>query len=73
MFRDLLELVPTGEENAVSSLLLWRQLGLWSHVSIKRKLNEMAAAGLIERKRGRYSGRATSLYFRPRAALIVQR
>jgi hypothetical protein len=37
MYRDLLELVPTGEENAVSSLLLWRQLGLWSPVSIKRK------------------------------------
>jgi DNA-binding HxlR family transcriptional regulator len=64
MYRDLLELVPTGEEKAISSLLLWRQLGLWSHVCIKRKLNEMAAEGLIERKRGRYSGRETSLYFR---------
>jgi hypothetical protein len=66
MSRDLLELIPTGEENAVSSLLLWRQLGLWSPVSIEHKLNEMAAEGLIERKRGRYSGRETSLYFRPR-------
>jgi len=71
MYRDLLELVPTGEEKAISSLLLWRQLGLWSHVCIKRKLNEMAAEGLIERKRGRYGGRETSLYFR--AGLIVQR
>jgi hypothetical protein len=69
MYRDFLELTPRGEENAVSSLLLWRQLGLWSHVSIKRKLNEMAAAGLIERKRGKYSGRETSLYFRPRAGI----
>ena len=40
----LLEIVPIGEENAVSSRLLWQQLGMWSLASIRRRLNEMAAA-----------------------------
>jgi hypothetical protein len=70
MYRDFLELTPRGEENAVSSLLLWRQLGLWSHVSTKRKLNEMA--GLIERKRGKYSGRRVCISGRG-LGLIAQR
>ena len=48
---DIAQLIPIGEENAVSARLLWKQLGMWSAQSIKAKLNEMAAAGLIERKR----------------------
>ena len=47
---DLLKLIPVGEENAVSSRLLWQQLGMWSLASIKKRLIEMAAAGLIARK-----------------------
>jgi len=61
---ELLKLVPFGEENAVTGRLLWRQLGMWSAASIKHKLNEFAAAGLIERKRVMREARQTSLYYR---------
>ena len=62
---DLFNIIPIGEENAVTSRLLWKHLGMWSS-SVKHKLNEMAAAGLIERKRVWREARETSLYFRLR-------
>ena len=61
---DLFAVVPIGEENAVTGQLLWKHLGMWSAASIKHKLNELAAAGLIERKRVLREARPTSLYFR---------
>jgi hypothetical protein len=64
--RELLKLVPIGEENAVTGRLLWNQLGMWSAASIKHKLNELAAAGMIERKRVLREARPTSLYFKMR-------
>jgi hypothetical protein len=70
--RDILPVIPVGEENAVTARLIWKQLGLWSFASVKTKLNEMAAAGLVERKRVIREARQTSLYFRlpnPSAAL----
>ena len=33
--QALFEIVPVGEENAVSGRLLWKQLGMWSAESIK--------------------------------------
>jgi hypothetical protein len=62
--RDVSRVVPVGEENAVTARLLWKQLGLWSFASIKSKLNEMAAAGLIQRNRVMREARQTSLYYR---------
>src|SRR6267142_3637155 len=47
----LFAIIPIGEENAVSGRLLWKQLGMWSAQSVKHKLNQLAAQGLIERKR----------------------
>ena len=47
---DLFGVIPIGEDNAVTS---------------QHKLNELAAAGLIERKRVMINARPTSLYFRP--------
>ena len=61
---DLFKIVPVGEQNAVSSRFLWQQLGMWSLASIRARLNDMAAAGLIERKRAIRDERPTSLYFR---------
>jgi len=61
---DLLKIVPIGEENAVSSRLLWQQLGMWSLASIKKTLSEMAEAGLIERRQDCQEERAANLYFR---------
>jgi hypothetical protein len=40
--RDILPVIPVGEENAVIAQLLWSQLNLWSFASVKHKLNEMA-------------------------------
>ncbi len=61
----ILRLVPIGEENAVPGRLIWEQYGLWSPSGIRRKLNDMAAKGLIERKKLVLFGtRDKSLYFR---------
>jgi hypothetical protein len=69
----LLRLVPEGEENAVSSRLLWQQLGMWSFATIKQRLSEMAAEGLIERKQVWREARSTNLYFRrPNSADSLQ-
>jgi hypothetical protein len=65
--NHLTELIPIGEENAVSGLLLWKQLKMWSPASIKHNLRLMAREGLIERKHVRLAGRETSLYFRSRS------
>ena len=61
----LIDLVPVGEENAVSAQLIWKRFGMWSPTSIKHNLNVMAAAGLIERKRFQRGLVEFSLYFRP--------
>jgi hypothetical protein len=62
----LFAIIPIGEENAVSGRLLWKQLGMWSAQSVKHKLNQLAAEGLIERKRILGGTHETSLYFRSR-------
>ena len=46
----LLHFVPFGEENAATARLIWEAVGEWTSASIKIKLNELAADGLIERK-----------------------
>jgi hypothetical protein len=68
--QELIKLVPIGEEHAVTGRLLWKQLGMWSLAAVKAKLCQMAAEGLVERKRDLREARQTSLYFRtpkPRA------
>jgi hypothetical protein len=62
----LFAIIPIGEENAVSGRLLWKQLGMWSAQSVKHKLNQLAAEGLIERKRILGGAHETNLYFRSR-------
>jgi hypothetical protein len=64
--QAIFEILPVGEENAVSGRLLWKQLGMWSAQSVKHKLNQLAAGGLIERKRNLGGAHETSLYFRSR-------
>jgi hypothetical protein len=62
--QELIKLVPVGEENAVTGRLLWKQLSMWSLAAVKAKLYQMAAEGLVERKRDMREARKTSLYFR---------
>ncbi|MEH2546018.1 DNA-binding MarR family transcriptional regulator [Bradyrhizobium sp. AZCC 2262] len=64
---ELAKLIPIGEENAVSGLLLWKQLKMWSPPSIKHTLRAMAREGRIERKQVQRDGRETTLYFRLRS------
>ena len=58
--QAVFEIVPVGEKNAVSGRLFWKQLGMCSAESIKHKLNQLAAEGLIERKRIFDGSRETS-------------
>jgi hypothetical protein len=60
--KALFQIVPVGEENAVSGRLIWQQHGLWSPSGVRQKLNEMAAPGLIERKITAKGAIETSLY-----------
>ena len=62
----LLNLLPVGEENAVSGLMLWEQLHMWSVASVKHNLQQMADSGLIERKSVRRGPHETRLYYKPR-------
>jgi hypothetical protein len=62
--EDLLRVIPVGEESAVRGYVLWKQMGMWSLAAVKAKLNEMAAEGLIQRKRVMREARQTSLYYR---------
>jgi hypothetical protein len=62
--RDLLNHVPVGEEKAIPSRLIWQEYGLWSPTGIRRKLNDMAVSGLIERKMVASGGSQKGIYFR---------
>ena len=61
---DLLKFVPNGESNAISARIIWEQLGMWSILSVRHKLNEMAAAGTIRRKKIEQAGGPLYLYFK---------
>src|SRR4051794_25405156 len=45
---DLFRTVPVGEENAVTSRLIWEQIGMWSPRSVRCRLQIMTAKGLIK-------------------------
>jgi hypothetical protein len=60
----LKKVVPVGEENAVSSRLIWQQLGMWSAGSVRAELNKMAAQGLIQVKIKHQGEIAIKVYFR---------
>jgi hypothetical protein len=70
--EELLKVIPAGEENALTGKLLWKQVGMWSLKGIKHRLNEMAAQGLIERKRVIRNTLQTNLYFRPSSAHLLE-
>ena len=46
----LFQLVPVGEENAVSARVIWKSHGIGAASSTKQELNRMAAQGIIKRK-----------------------
>lgn len=42
--------VPIGEENAATSIQIWERVGMWAPVTIRGKLNRLAAEGRVERQ-----------------------
>jgi hypothetical protein len=63
---ELLDVVPIGEENAVSSRVIWKRFGLWSPTNVKLKLNVLARNGQIERRFIQRGLGGVNLYFRQR-------
>jgi hypothetical protein len=63
-YHDLFEMVPIGEENAIPSLAIWKQFGIWSPWHIRIKLKAMVADGVIERRLVRRGAGFVNLYFR---------
>jgi hypothetical protein len=41
--------VRVGEENAETSIQIWKRVGMWAPVTIRDKLRRLAAEGRIER------------------------
>jgi hypothetical protein len=64
MEDEVLALVPIGEENAVSSRLLWQQLNKWASSSVRSQLSKMASQGPIRSKIKRHGETDIMLYFR---------
>jgi hypothetical protein len=60
----LFQLVPVGEENAVSARMIWKSHGIGAMESTKQALNKMAAQGLIERKQVYIAPTDKIFYFR---------
>ena len=68
MDEALLQLLPIGEENAVSARWIWGVERLWSPATFKTKLNQLANEGLIERKVIARGQNRQVLYFRKEAS-----
>ena len=60
----LFQLVPVGEENAVSARVIWKSHGIGAVESTKQALNQMAAQGMIEHKKVYIAPNDKSFYFR---------
>ena len=63
----MLDLIPVGEENAISARMIWEANGrVWIIPTIKLKLKRLLEAGLIERRSTVVKGRPvdTVVYFR---------
>jgi hypothetical protein len=62
--EELIEVVPIGEENAASSLMIWKRHGVWSRTTIKGKLNGLVRCGRIPRKLIHRGPGDLTMYFR---------
>ena len=65
--ETLIGVIPVGAENAETSMQIWRRLDLWAPVTIRDKLNRLAAEGRIERlSRSALKAKGANYYYRPR-------
>jgi hypothetical protein len=69
---DLFNLIPVGEENAIGSSVLWRQLGKWAASSVRSQLHVMEARGLIQSLIMRRGENEIKLFFRPTLSLVIR-
>lgn len=63
----LIQLVPIGEENAVTARLVWEiRAKVGTIATLRHKLSLLAAIGLIEKKHVKSGHKDTALFFRKR-------
>ena len=46
---DILESVPYGQDNALSSREIWRTVDTWAEATVQHNLNRLAESGAIKR------------------------
>jgi hypothetical protein len=61
---SLIQLVPIGEENAVTARLIWELEKVGTIATLRHKLSLLAANGLIEKKHVKSVHRDTAFFFR---------
>ncbi len=49
MRDEVLKVVPVGAEQGQPITTIWEMLGVWSRWTVRRRLEELAAEGLIVR------------------------
>ena len=62
--HSLIQLVPIGEENAVTARLIWELEKVGTVGSLRQKLSLLAACGLIEKKHVNCGHQYTAFFFR---------
>ena len=62
----LIQLVPIGEENAVTARLIWELEKVGTIGTLRHKLSLIAANGLIEKKHVKSGHQDTAFFFRKR-------
>lgn len=62
---DIINSVPFGQDNALSSREIWRKFDCWAEITVQGHLNKLAESGAIKRARQQTIGIAFRwLYFR---------
>jgi predicted transcriptional regulator len=64
MLDALVEAVPIGEDNAVPARTIWRSLDCWAVRSVTERLNRLALAGTIQRRKLPRGGGERWVYWR---------
>jgi hypothetical protein len=61
---SLIQLVPIGEENAVTARLIWQLEKVGTIGTLRHKLSSLATKGLIEKKHVKSGHKDTAVFFR---------
>ena len=64
MTDALVEVVPIGEDNAAPAMAIWRALDCWALETISHRLNRLAEAGTIRRRKTPWGSGGRWVYWR---------